>query len=61
MIMKKYTYKGKTYRVVMEYKVKINNEWVPAIIYECLYNNPEGMVWVRTKDEFLQKFQPLTT
>lgn len=53
-----YYYKDKPYRIIQESKVKIEGVWYPCIIYECLYENPEGMVWVRPKESFFQLFKP---
>ena len=32
------------------------HEWIDVVIYECLYDNPDGMVWVRTKEQFYNLF-----
>ena len=52
-----YEFKGKQYNLLLETKIKIDDEWVDGIIYMCLYYNPDGMVWVRTKEEFFEKFK----
>ena len=40
-----------------ESKSKINGEWVDSIIYQSLYHNEDGWIWVRTKDEFFELFK----
>ena len=52
-----YQYKGKPYSIVEETKTKINGQWVDSIIYKTLYVNPEGSIWVRTKEEFFSLFK----
>jgi hypothetical protein len=52
----RYTYKGKIYIIFEETKVNINNIWVDAIIYQALYDNKDGIFWVRTKEEFYNLF-----
>jgi hypothetical protein len=54
---KVYEYKGKPYRIFAETKTKINGIWVDSIIYQTLYNNPDGWIWVRTKEEFFSLFK----
>jgi hypothetical protein len=54
---KVYEYKGKLYKIFAETKVKINGVWVDSIIYQTLYNNPDGWIWVRTKEEFFSLFK----
>ena len=67
---KTYYYKGKPYKVLLETKAKASGfadamdvdrydasrEWIDVVIYECLYENPDGMVWVRTKEQFYNLF-----
>jgi hypothetical protein len=36
--------------------LQLRSEWLPVTIYETLYDNPDGRLWVRTVDEFNQKF-----
>jgi hypothetical protein len=38
-------YKGKTYRVHDLARHSESLEWY--VIYECLYENPEGKIWIR--------------
>ncbi len=52
-----YEYKGKSYRLLQSTKIKIDGEWVDGIIYMCLYKNPDGLIYVRTKKEFFEKFK----
>ena len=52
-----YEYKGKKYRIFAESKSKINGEWVDSIIYQSLYHNEDGWIWVRTNDEFFELFK----
>ena len=41
-----YTYKGKKYRIFAESKMKIDGEWKDCIIYQTLYYNEDGWIWV---------------
>ncbi len=52
-----YEYKEKKYKLISSTKIKIDGEWVEGIIYMCLYNNPDGLIWVRTKEDFFEKFK----
>lgn len=54
---KRFEYKGKTYCIFQETKVKIEGKWVDCVIYQTLYDNPDGEFWVRTKDEFHSLFK----
>jgi len=54
-----YTYKGKLYEIESYTKTKINGVWVDSVIYRCLYLNPDGQLWVRTKEEFDSLFWPV--
>lgn len=51
-----YKYKDKPYKISHESKMKLNGVWIDVIIYECLYENPDGMIWVRKKEEFFKLF-----
>lgn len=51
-----YEYKGKHYTIVCESKIKLNGEWVDVVVYRCAYENPDGMEWVRFKEEFYSLF-----
>lgn len=55
--MRIYYYKDKPYEVLSDTSIKIGDEWIPGIIYICLYENKDGMVWVRTKEEFNKLFK----
>lgn len=57
---KKYTYKNKPYMVLYETKMKISELWVNCIVYQCLYYNPDGGVWVRERQQFLKLFKPFS-
>lgn len=46
-------YKGHFYKVLAEGKHSETLE--EMVIYECLYDNPEGKIWVRPKKMFLEK------
>lgn len=52
----RYIFKEKFYKILYESKIKLGGIWIDAIIYECQYENPDGMVWVRTKEEFFRLF-----
>lgn len=54
-----YTYKGKKYRIFAESKMKIDGKWKDCIIYQTLYFNQDGWIWVRTKEEFFKLFEEL--
>lgn len=54
-----YEYKGKQYQFQLKTKIKIDGKWVDGVIYTCLYNNPEGMTWVRTEEEFFRLFKKI--
>jgi hypothetical protein len=49
---KKYTYKGKEYRIVHFVKMRVKGDWVDGVLYEAMYLNPDGRYFVRTKEEF---------
>ena len=49
---------GKEYTVIALSKVKIDGQWLDAIVYQCNYENPEGMIWVRLYLNFVASFQP---
>lgn len=46
-------YKGKNYIVKDLAKHSESLEWM--VVYECLYENPEGNLWVRPLAMFLEK------
>ena len=45
-------YKGKNYRVIDLARHSETLEWM--VVYECLYENPEGKIWVRPLKMFLE-------
>ena len=53
-----YEYKGKQYRIFAESKIKIDGQWIDCIVYQTLYVNDDGWIWVRTKDDFFNNFKP---
>lgn len=55
-----YEYKNNKYRIFSESKVKINGVWEECIIYQTLYVNTDGWIWVRTKKEFFELFKEIT-
>ena len=47
-----YWYKNRPYKILTTSKIKWPNqfgedEWVDVVIYICLYENEDGMIWVR--------------
>lgn len=45
-------YKGKKYRVL---GMTVHSETLEdLVLYECLYDNPRGQLWVRPLDNFLE-------
>lgn len=46
-------YKGGLYRVIAQGKIEATLEDV--VIYETLYNNPLGKIWVRPVTNFLEE------
>lgn len=48
-------YKGHFYKVSGEAKHSETLE--EMVIYECLYDNPEGKIWVRPKKMFLENVE----
>jgi len=51
-----YTYKDKPYKILYESKIKIGGTWIDVIVYECQYENSDGMIWVREREEFFKLF-----
>ena len=45
-------YKGKTYKVIDLARHSETLEWL--VIYECLYENPKGKIWVRPMGMFME-------
>lgn len=56
-----YSYKEKDYEIIEKSKIKIGKIWIDVIIYKCLYNNPDGLIWVRESTEFFELFKPKIT
>ena len=54
-----YKYKDKQYRIFAESKMKIDGEWIDCIVYQTLYFNEDGWIWVRSKEEFFKIFKPI--
>lgn len=52
-----YYHKGKPYRIIKHSKVKIEGVWKECIIYEAMYDNPDGNIWVRLKEDFENNFK----
>ena len=52
-----YQYKGNKYRIFAESKMKIDGIWQDCIIYQSLYYNEDGWIWVRSRDEFFKLFE----
>lgn len=48
-------YKGKNYKVLDLARHSETLEWL--VLYECLYPNPEGKLWVRPMAMFLEKVE----
>lgn len=45
-------YKGQKYLVRSLVRHSETLEWL--VLYECLYENPEGKIWVRPKEMFME-------
>lgn len=52
-----YYYKGNPYRILLRSFIKFSETWVPVIIYQCLYENEDGMIWVREEKQFYKLFK----
>ena len=52
-----YQYKGNKYRIFAESKMKVDGIWQDCIIYQSLYYNEDGWIWVRNRDEFFKLFE----
>lgn len=52
-----YYYKDKPYRVLHLSSIKLDDKWIPCVVYACMYSNPDGVIWVRTKKEFEELFK----
>jgi hypothetical protein len=52
-----YYHADKPYKLVRETKIKLSDgTWVDGIIYETLYPNPDGKIFVRQREDFFAKF-----
>jgi hypothetical protein len=49
-------YKGRNYRALELARHSETLEWL--VVYECLYENPEGKIWVRPLGMFLEEISP---
>ena len=55
--MTEYEYQGRKYVILFSSKMKIGQKWIPVLIYKCLYDNPDGSIWVREEGEFWRLFK----
>ena len=53
-----YYYKGNPYTILSETKIKVGDMWKDCIVYKCEYENPDGSIWVRQRQEFFELFKP---
>ena len=53
-----YYYKGNPYTILSETKIKVDDMWKDCVVYKCEYENPEGSIWVRQRQEFFELFKP---
>jgi hypothetical protein len=53
----RYIYKGNLYTIFITTKMKVNGVWMPCVVYQTLYDNPDGEFWVRSAEEFYQLFK----
>ena len=61
MDKKIYEFKGKQYSIFCETIMKNDEDiWIPVVIYETLYDNPDGKYFVRIKEQFYEKFKLIT-
>lgn len=61
MDKKIYEYKGKRYTVFCETIFKNDEDiWIPVVIYEAQYDNPDGKYFVRRKEKFYNDFKLIT-
>ena len=45
-------YKGHKYKVL--FLAKHSETLEELVVYECLYENPKGKIWIRPKEMFLE-------
>ena len=48
---------NKPYLKLKTTKIKIDGIWTDGIVYLCLYRNLDGMIWVRTQEDFKNNFK----
>ena len=48
-------YKGKNYHVIDLARHSETLEWM--VVYQCLYENPEGKIWVRPLGMFTEEIE----
>jgi len=53
-----YYYKGNPYTILSETKIKVGDMWKDCVVYKCEYENPDGSIWVRQRQEFFELFRP---
>jgi hypothetical protein len=58
--MKIYTHyrNKKKYLIIARPKIRIQStgDWIPGVLYMCLYWNKEGMLWIRSEEDFKSHF-----
>jgi hypothetical protein len=52
-----YEFKDKSYKILHEGAMKIEGVWIPCVVYQSLYENPYGEIWVRSKEAFFERFK----
>ena len=53
-----YYYKGNPYTILSETKIKVGDMWKDCVVYKCEYENPDGSIWVKQRQEFFELFKP---
>ena len=53
-----YYYKGNPYTILSETKIKVGDMWKDCVVYKCEYENSDGSIWVRQRQEFFELFKP---
>ena len=53
-----YYYKGNPYTILSETKIKVGDMWKDCVVYKCEYENPDGLIWVRQRQDFFELFKP---
>ena len=53
-----YYYKGNPYTILSETKIKVGDMWKDCVVYRCEYENPDGSIWVRQRQDFFELFKP---